>query len=182
MVICDFLFAKEKRKKQMTLKEPLKQFCAVSYDNQIYHFIIKEDNKIYCCEFLLETGADVLEIKPNFVLRNGHYQTMYSLKDFLKQHPKKEKKIDYTKCLLGNISEGDLEKQQKNLISCYIIEPKVLEYMIENKMIMYSCDMAMLYRLDPTYAYDRCFQTRSFKKKRTQKAKILAKQKKGIFS
>ena len=75
-----------------------------------------------------------------------------------------------------------MEKQQKNLIKSYIIEPHVLEYMIENKMVMYSHDMAILYGFDPKHAYDGYFQTRSFKKNRhKEKTKVLTKQKKGIF-
>ena len=75
-----------------------------------------------------------------------------------------------------------LEKQQQNLIKSYIIEPYVLEYLIENKMLIYSHDMALLYGFDPKHSYDGHFQTRAFKKNRHKdKTKILTKQKKGIF-
>lgn len=159
------------------MKEPIKNFCAVAYDNKTYHFIIGEDNKIYCYEFLLATGADIIEIKPNFVLRNKNYETIYSLKEYLRDNPQKT-----TPTTTEYLTEEETLKQQRNLIRCFIIEPSVLEYMIENKMISYSNDMALLYRLNPEHAYDKFFQTRSFKKHRNQKAKILAKQKKGIFS
>ena len=162
----------------MKTNEPIKQFYAVAYDNKTYHFIITEENKIYCYEFFLETGADIIEIKPNFVLRNKDYETIYSLKDYLRNNPQKKKNI---KILSENLTKEEMIKQQQNLISCYIIESSVLEYMIENKMILYSTDMALLYRLNPEYAYDKHYQTRSFKKNRHNQEKILTKQKKGIF-
>lgn len=165
----------------MKTQEPIKSFIAVTYGNKPYHFIITDDKKIYCCEFRLEYGADIIELKPNFVLRDEHSQTIYSLKDYLREQ-KEKKKIDYKKFILETISKEEQEKQQEELIQSYIIEPTVLEYLMENKMLMYSNDMAMLYGFDPQHAYDHHFQTRSFKKSRNKEnTKILTKQKKGIF-
>ena len=162
----------------MNYKEPIKSFTAVTYDNKTYHFIIADDNKIYCCEFRLEYAADIIELKPNFVLRDKEYQTIYSLKEYLKELPKQEPK----QYLYEQLSKEELEKQQQNLIKNYIIESSVLKYLIENKMLTYSHDMAILYGLDPKYSYDGYFQTRSFKKNRhKENQKILTKQKKGIF-
>lgn len=159
--------------------QPIKSFTAVTYENQTYHFIITDDNKIYCCEFRLEYGADIIELKPNFVLRDKDSQTIYSLKDYLRELSKEDK--NYKRLILGTASK-ELEKQQQNLIKSYIIEPQVLEYLIENKMVMYSHDMAILYGFDPKHSYDCYFQTRSFKKNRhKEKTKVLTKQKKGIF-
>lgn len=166
----------------MKTQEPIKSFIAVTYDNKPYHFIITDDKKIYCCEFRLEYGADIIELKPNFVLRDKQSQTIYSLKEYLKEHKEKNNKTDYKKFMFGYVPKTELEKTQHDLIKSYIIETPVLEYLIENRMIMYSNDMAMLYGLDPTHAYDQYFQTRSFKKSRhKENAKILTKQKKGIF-
>ena len=165
----------------MKTQEPIKSFVAVTYGNKPYHFIITEDKKIYCCEFRLEYGADIIELKPNFVLRDEYSQTIYTLKDYLREQ-KENKKTDDKRLIFGPLSKEELENQQQDLIKSYIIESSVLEYLMENKMLMYSNDMAILYGLDTQHAYDHHFQTRSFKKSRhKENKKILTKQKKGIF-
>lgn len=156
----------------MKYPNPIKQFFGVTVDNQVYHFFINEsDKKIYCCEFGLEHAGAMIEIKPNFVLRNGNPYSSYSLKDYLREHPEKT----------TNYHNYD-NNQQPALVQNYIIEPCVLEYLLENNMIFYSYDMAMLYNLNPNYAYDNRFKTNAFKRQRYNKTKILSKQKKGIFN
>lgn len=156
----------------MENREPIKQFFAVTYDNQIYHlFISNVDNKIYCCEFGLDYAGDMIEIKPNFVLRNQGYATVYCLNDYLRENPDQKK---------PHITPED-PKQQYSLIRCFIIEPYVFEYLKENNMIIYSHDMSILYNLDSQHAFDSRFKTNAFKKHRRDKSKILTKQKKGIF-
>ena len=101
---------------------------------------------------------------------------------YKRQETQENKDTDYKRFIFGSIPKEESEKQQQELIRSYIIESSILEYLMENKMLMYSHDMAMLYGFDPQYAYDYHFQTRSFKKSRYKdNKKILTKQKKGIF-
>lgn len=153
----------------MNYKEPIKQFFGVTQNNHIYHFIIDcDDKKIYCCEFGLDYAGSIIEIKPNFVLRNEESQTIYSLNDYLREHPEKKE-------------DNQENKTQTHLIRNYIIEPEIFNYLIENKMIMFSHDMAMLYNLNTEYAYDARYKTNAFKHLHHDKTKILTKQKQGIF-
>lgn len=161
----------------MNSKESMKYFSAVTYDNKTYHFII-DNNKIYCCEFGLEYAADIIELKPNFVLRDEKYQTIYSLREYLNEVPKKIKELDYRVIFSEPPKIDEHEKPQKDLIQSYIIEPETFNYMLQNKMLMYSHDMALLYGFDCQHAHDRHFQTRAYKRR---PVKVLLKQKRGIF-
>ena len=158
----------------MNYKEPIMQFFGVTRDNEIYHFFIdSDDKKIYCCEFGLDYAGSIIEIKPNFVLRNSNYETVYNLKEYLRENP--------SKIITKNYQEGIIKPQTK-LIQNYIIEPSILKYLIDNTMIMYSHDMALLYNLDTNYSYDKHQKNNAFKRQRRDKTKILIKQKQGIFN
>lgn len=158
----------------MNYKEPIMQFFGVTRDNEIYHFFIdSEEKKIYCCEFGLDYAGSIIEIKPNFVLRNNNYETVYSLKDYIREKLNKNTTKNY--------QDGDIQQQTK-LIQNYIIEPYILKYLIENKMVMYSHDMAILYNLDTNYSYDKHLKNNAFKRQKKDKTKILIKQKQGIFN
>lgn len=158
----------------MNYKEPIMQFFGVTPNNQVYHFLVDSDNKqIYCCEFGSDYVGNIIEIKPNFVLRNSNHETVYSLNDYLRENKKKNS-------IKTNHENG--HKQQIELIQNYIIEPSVFEYLVENKMIIYSHDMALLYNFDTKYAYDNHLKSNAFKRQRRDKTKILIKQKQGIFN
>ena len=110
----------------MNYKEPIMQFFGVTRDNEIYHFIIdSDDKKIYCCEFGLDYAGSIIEIKPNFILRNNNYETVYSLKDYIREKLNKNTTKNY--------QDGDIQQQTK-LIQNYIIEPFILKYLIENNI------------------------------------------------
>lgn len=155
----------------MNNKKMINQFFAITYDNNVYHFIVEsETSKIYCCEFGTEYCASMIEIKPNFVLKNSDFQKVYSLKKYLKENPKKI--TNYQNCR---------DNQQVSLVQKYIIDQKTLELLVKKHMIIYSYDMAILYNIDPKYACDICFKNNAFKKAKKDKTKILLKQKQGIF-
>ena len=67
------------------------------------------------------------------------------------------------------------------MIKSYNISNELLEYLIRERIVRYSTDMAYFYGFDPEYAYDREYQTRAFKYVKDDK-KRLVKQKQGNFN
>ena len=149
----------------MEFKEEIKYFEAVTYDRQTYHFTINQKGEIYCIEFGGSIApAHQIEMKPNFVLRDNGYRTIYSLADYHRENQKK--------------------KTNESLISEWIIPEELFEYLLQNKKIIYSTLVAELYGFDKEYAYDARHQTRFCKRARNnpeKKAKILAPIKSGKF-
>lgn len=148
----------------MEFKEKMKYFEAVTYDNQLYHFAVTPENEIYCIEFGISIPANKIEIKPNFVLRDEGSRTIYSLDDHLREKNKK--------------------KTNDSLISEWIITDEIFNYLIENKMIIYSTTFGLLYGFNPEYAYDRYHQSKLIKisKEKPEKlTKILAPLRSGKF-
>ena len=151
----------------MELKEEMKYFKAVTYDNQSYHFAVTPKDEIYCVEFGINNPSKKIEIKPNFVLRNIERRTIYSLDEHLRNrcNPK---------------TNGDK-------IFNWIIEPELFKYLIANKMVMYSKQMAILYGFGEQYeqyAYNAAYEQRTHKKSRNNPKKrelVLDKIKKEIF-
>ena len=68
----------------MISQEEIKYFSAVTYGNNKYHFAVTPKNEIYCCEFDTNIPANLLELKPNFVLRDQSRRTIFTLVDYLK--------------------------------------------------------------------------------------------------
>ena len=65
------------------------------------------------------------------------------------------------------------------------IDDDLFEYLINNRKIMYSTQMAVLYGFDPKYAFDAHSQQRAFKNSRNnpkKRAKVLESQKQGKFN
>ena len=143
----------------MIFKEEMKYFSAVTYNNETYTFAVTPEGDIYCYEFDIATPTNIIELKPNFILRDEKGKTLYSLDDYYR-----EKNI------------------KKSLISEWKIDDELFEQLIQSKKIMYSTHMALLYGFDPIHAYDSCYQKRAFKSYRNnpdKKTKILSKQKSG---
>lgn len=146
----------------MKLIEESKFFEAVTYDNHAYHFVVTPEGKIFCIEFEIEVPAEVIEIKPNFVLRKKCGRSIYSLDDHARNQSKK-----------------------KSLISRFVIDDDVFEYLINNGMIRYCTDMALLYGFDRQYAYDAPYQKNAFKSYKynpKKRARMLENEKKGRFN
>lgn len=141
----------------MPSNEEIRYFSAVTYDNNVYHFSINSNDEIYCDEFGITFPSKIIELKPNFVLRNELRRSIYSLDDYCRERNKK-----------------------KSLIREYVIDAELYEYLINKRMLMYSTDMAILYGFDPQYAHDAHYQTRAFKHVK-DKSRRLAKQKHGKF-
>ena len=141
--------------------EVIGSFKALTYDNSLYNFVITSNNEIYCQEFGDIGSSNILDLKPNFVLRNITGRTVYSLDEYVRTR---------------NI--------QKSLIKEYIISDEVLDYLIKNRMLMYSGDTAILYGFDPKYAFD-AYQKKPFhrtKNKPLKRARILEPKRKGNFN
>ena len=151
----------------MNSKKEMKYFKAVTYNGKEYNFAVTPENEIYCIEFEMKTPANMIEIKPNFVLRNIERRTIYSLDEHLRNrcNPK---------------TNGDK-------IFNWIIEPELFKYLIANKMVMYSKQMAILYGFGEQYeqyAYNAAYEQRTHKKSRNNPKKrelVLDKIKKEIF-
>jgi len=146
----------------MNSNEEMKYFSAITYDDNIYTFAVTPEGYIYCEDFDIVEPTSTLELKPNFVLRNEEGCTFYSLDDFTR-----ERKI------------------KKSLISGWIIDDDLFEYLINNRKIMYSTQMAVLYGFDPKYAFDAREQKRIFKNSRNntkKRTKVLAPMKSGKFN
>jgi len=142
--------------------EETKCFSAVTYEGNIYNFVITNKGDIFCLEFDLAISTQLIELKPNFILRNEEGRSFYSLDDYVRER-----------------------KLKKSLISEWIIDEEVFEYLINNRRIMYSTQMAVLYGFDPKYAFDVKYQKRAFKYSRNNPAKrtkVLKPMKSGIFN
>ena len=142
--------------------EEMKYFSAITYDDNIYTFAVTPEGYIYCEDFDIVEPTSILELKPNFVLRNEEGCTFYSLDDYTRER-----------------------KVKKSLISGWIIDDDLFEYLINNRRIMYSTQMAVLYGFEPKYAFDAHSQSRAFKSSRNnpkKRAKILESQKQGKFN
>lgn len=150
----------------MNSNNEMKFFDAVAVDGSTYHFSINIKGEISCFEFGITYPASIIELKPNFVLRNADGSTLYSLDDHLRNRNKKK-------------SDG------LSLINAWNIPEDVFEYLVNNKKIMYSVQMAVLYGFDPLYAFDKSHNKRAFKSSRNRpevKTRVLAKQKAGKFN
>lgn len=149
----------------MELNKEMKYFEAVTYDKQTYHFALTPEGEIYCIEFGKNLfPAYQIEIKPNFVLRDSGYRTIYSLADYHRENEKK--------------------KTNESLISGWIIPDDLFEYLVNSRKLIYSTFVAELYGFDPKYAHDARHQARFCKKARNNpeaKARILAPMKAGKF-
>lgn len=153
----------------MNFKEGTKYFSAVSHNQVTYHFAITQEKQIYCLEFSEIAPASILELKPNFVLRSQNGCYMYSLVDYLKES--------------GNYNPN-ANGENNQLVFKFDIDDELFEYLIENKMLSYSTDMAVLYGIDPQYASDKHFNTSAFKSSRNnpiKKSKRLSRQKNGFY-
>ena len=141
--------------------EVIGSFQALTYDNCLYNFVITSNNEIFCQEFGIIGSSSILDLKPNFILRDKTGRTVYSLDEYARTR---------------NI--------QKSLIKEYIINDDILDYLIKNRMLMYSGDTAILYGLNPKYAFD-AYQKKPYhrtKNKPLKRAKILEPKKNGNFN
>ena len=80
--------------------------------------------------------------------------------------------------ILGTWDEKYVAPEDKKLIQ------DVYEYLINNKKVMYSTDMAILYGFDTEYAYDASRQRKAYRRTKNnpiKRAKVLAPLKAGKF-
>jgi len=119
----------------MNIGKELMEFTALTYNNSVYHFTIFENGEISCIEFGITEPASIIEIKPNFVLRRADGSTVYELDDHLRNR---------------NLKKPNGE----SLVFKWDIPENILEYLINNKKIMYSTEMALLYGFPTENAHD----------------------------
>lgn len=150
----------------MDSQKEMKYFSAVAYDGSTYNFGITPNGEIYCGQFGITYPAIIIELKPNFVLRSSDGSSVRSLDDHLRNN--------------------DCKKPDGlSLISKWNISNEVFEYLINNRKLMYSTQMATLYGFDPNYAFDKKHNKRAFKALRNKpdaKTRILAPQRQGKFN
>ena len=150
----------------MDSQKEIKYFSAVAYDGSTYNFSITPNGEISCEQFKISFPASIIELKPNFVLRSSDWRSVCSLDDYLRNN--------------------DCKKPDGlSLISKWNISDEVFEYLINNRKLMYSTQMATLYGFDINYAFDKNHNKRAFKALRNRpdaKTRILAPQKQGKFN
>lgn len=169
MVPCFFMEWIKREEKKMNLSKETKYFSALSHNQVTYHFAVNQEKQIYCLEFSEMTPASILELKPNFVLRSQNGCYICSLVDYLKDS--------------GNYNPN-ANGENNQLVFKFNIDDELFAFLIENRMLSYSTDMAELYGYDPQYAYDKHFNTSAFKSSRNnpiKKSKRLARQKNGFY-
>ena len=150
----------------MNSNEVMKYFSAIAVDGSTYNFGITPKGEISCAEFGITYPASIIELKPNFVLRRVDGSTLYSLDEHLRNK---------------NIKKPD----GLSLIIEWKIPEDVFEYLINNRKIMYSTQVAILYGLNQQYAYDYRYNKRAFKSTRNNpegRARTLAPKKSGNFN
>lgn len=141
----------------MNQEKIIGKFFALTYDNQILEFIVKDNGLIYCDFISKKFGIKKLYLKPNFefTLENDvilSYDTILRSKE-----------------------------QRKSLIGSYHIDTDLAQYLILNRFISYSYDMAELYGFNPNYASDKSHKARAFKHVKDPKKRLL-KQRQGQFN
>lgn len=133
----------------METKNETMYFKAVTYNGEEYNFMVTPEKEIYCVEFRLTTPSAKIEIKPNFVLIGKDRRDVYSLNDHLRQR--------------------DNQKSKGDKIFKWDIEPNVFKYLVDNKMIIFTKQMAWLYGFEEEYqnvASNAFWETRMNKRTR----------------
>lgn len=141
------------------------QFWAITFDNQVYNFIVTDQLSLYCPQIGENRQIKSLAIKPNFeICLNGG--SLRHAVDLAKRHR----------------GESYYENGEKiPYVAKYIIPEQLIGVLVANEVISYSTDMAYLYGLNPDYACDRKFKGRAFKHV-SDKRNILVKQRRGIYN
>lgn len=129
----------------MDTNKDLMEFTALTYNNSVYHFSITKNGEISCVEFGITTTASIIEIKPNFVLRRADGSTIYNLDDHLRNR---------------NLKKPNGE----SLVFKWDIPENVLEYLINNKKLMYSTEIALLYGFPTEFAHDINYKRREIER------------------
>lgn len=139
----------------------IKQFFAISFDNQIYKFVLGKDEMLYCKEIAENKPIKKVYIKPNFetFFKDGRHISCDGL-----------------------ARERNFKNGSNHLIGSYVISQELLEYLISLNRISYSTEMAYLYGLDQKFARDAKTKSNAFKRVKKRDSQILPKQKQGIFN
>ncbi len=145
-------------------KKKIGAFYGISFDGEIYKFIVLSNNKIICPEESPKEFDRVI-LKPRFLLVDGKVNSKF----------------------LGEWHESHApHKTIDGLIKEYQIEPELFDHLIANNMLGYSADMAEFYGFPCEYAYDKQKGMHQFKGKpfkwASKKGPVLVKQKSGHFN
>lgn len=136
-------------------------FYAITYNNETYEFIVKNNGLIYSKQIENNKPINKLLIKPNFwvYFEDGGYTSCDTL-----------------------ARQNGTKNNNNHLIKRLKITKDLLDYLVLTNLIFYSTDMAYLYGLNSNYAYDKNKKTRAFKKLKRKKKPILEQQKQGKFN
>lgn len=135
-------------------KQVIGMFKAITFDDEVYDFIVNDNQTIDCPKLNLE-DMDRINLKPRFEMHRSD--------------------LWYISKASSKVSDG--------LIREYDIDEELFAYLKENGMIRYSTDMAYLYGFSDKEGYDRrnpCVP--SPYKWAKKKGPILVKQKEGKFN
>ena len=142
-------------------KEEIGKFFAIAYNNNYFEFIVYSDNTLSCPTLGIKSFSTI-ELKPRFVLRGINGENKYYTYDAKSNEP---------------------DDSHPELIGNYVISEELFTILKENKMIIYSTDMAYLYGFKDKDGYDNDeYGVGSPYKWAKKKGPILTKQKKGVFN
>lgn len=129
-------------------------FCLKTFGGKTYKFYVLDNGLMYSKDITMYPLYRII-LKPLFELFG------------LDEH--------------GNRHSIFIPRKRFDYIESIKIDNDLLDYMKDNKMIMYSTDMGYLYNLPDKDGYDRIYQRRAFKHKK-DKTKVLIKQKRGYYN
>ncbi|MBQ8681927.1 MAG: hypothetical protein IJ509_03345 [Bacilli bacterium] len=115
----------------MNYENALGRFFAISFDGQVYEFIVKNNGMMYCDNIVKDIGIKKLFIEPNFcaVLE------------------------DDNGCVTSK-SLANANGREIYLIKEFDIFPDLVEFLASKDAISYSTNIADLYGLNSEYAWD----------------------------
>lgn len=138
-------------------KSVVSKFYAITFEKELIEFIVYDDQSIECPKAGIK-DVYLFHLKPRFVL-------------YSREKGKFEYRIPHL---------GEDAKTKADLMAKYVIDSDTFKYLKEHGMITYSEDMAYLYQIDDSGAFDKDSVQDRYKKA-LKRGPILKKQRKGIF-
>ena len=138
-------------------RQEIGRFYAASFDGKIIEFIVYDDKTMDCPTLNIKSFKRI-ELKPRFLLIGDNLYYKYN----------------------APVSKAN---QNSHLIGEYDIDDRLFYYLRNNRMIIYSNDMALLYGFKNKKGFDyNEFKPGSPYKWAKKKGPILVKQRKGQFN
>ena len=134
-------------------KKEIGRFYATTFDENVYEFIVNDNNIMECTTLGIDSIYKIV-IKPRMLLLRKDCAYISPAKPHVKD----------------------------DLIQKFDIPEELFNYLKENKMILYSTDMAYLYGFNDKDGYDRQYKEGHPYKWAEKKGPILVKQRQGIYN